>query len=115
MSPNAVWHTQRSNAVNGEPETGNGFCGSTEARCSDKVAPPAASQLPLTGNVPVGQICAHSTPEPAPHCLYSHWQLPKLGPGGPGGPAGHGSAAQAGFSTTPQLSWAGPTSRPATS
>lgn len=51
MLPVPVWHTQRSNAVNGEPDAGNGFCGSTEARCSVSVAVASASQLPLTGDV----------------------------------------------------------------
>ena len=71
MLPIAVWHTQRSNAVNGAGELGN-VVAPVDARFSDSEALPSASQLPLTGWVPVGQICGHSTPAPAAHALYSH-------------------------------------------
>ena len=55
MLPLAVSHTQRSKAVNAAGESGN-TAAPVDARFSDKLAPFWASQLPLTGNVPAGQI-----------------------------------------------------------
>ena len=56
MSPAAVSHTQRSNAVKEAGELGNALA-PVDARFSDSVAPATASQLPLTGLLPAGQTC----------------------------------------------------------
>src|SRR5439155_5747741 len=62
MLPLAVSHTQRSYAVNGAGEGGNGAESATEARFSESEEPAVASQLPAIGWVPAGQICTHSAP-----------------------------------------------------
>jgi hypothetical protein len=68
MLPVAVSQTQRSKPVNATGESGK-LAAPVDARFSDRVAPLAASQLPLTGNVLAGQTCWHSTPEPVPQAV----------------------------------------------